>query len=147
MRVILQENVENLGKTGDIVRVKDGYARNFLVPNGLAVVADERNVKRLEHQKRVAASRAAKLVQAAKLVAERLNNHGITVTKEAGEDNKLFGSVTSRDVVEALTADGFEIDRRQVVIDEPIRSLGVKHVTIDLHPEVKASLTIYVTQR
>jgi large subunit ribosomal protein L9 len=147
MRVILQENVENLGKTGDIVRVKDGYARNFLVPNGLAVVADERNVKRLEHQKRVAASRAAKLVQAAKLVAERLNNHGITVTKEAGEDNKLFGSVTNRDVVEALAADGFEIDRRQVVIDEPIRSLGVKHVTIDLHPEVKASLTIYVTQR
>jgi large subunit ribosomal protein L9 len=147
MRVILQENVDNLGKTGDIVRVKDGYARNFLVPNGLAVVADERNVKRLEHQKRVASARAAKLVQAAKLVAERLNNHGITVTKEAGEDNKLFGSVTNRDVVEALAADGFEIDRRQVVIDEPIRSLGVKHVTIDLHPEVKASLTIYVTQR
>ncbi len=147
MRVILQENVENLGKTGDIVRVKDGYARNFLVPNGLAVMADERNVKRLEHQKRVAAARAAKLMLAARELAEKLNNHGITVTKEAGEDNKLFGSVTARDIVEALTADGFEVERRQIEIDEPIRSLGVKHVKISLHPEVAADLTVYVTQR
>ncbi len=147
MRVILQENVDNLGKTGDIVRVKDGYARNFLVPNGLAVGADDRNVKRLEHQKRVAAARAAKLTAAAKELAERISAHGITITKEAGEDNKLFGSVTARDVVEALLADGFEVEKRQIEIAEPIRSLGVKSVKVKLHADVEANLTVYVTQR
>jgi len=145
--VILQENVENLGRTGDIVRVKDGYARNFLVPRGLAVVADGRNVRRLEHLKRLAASRKHKALAAARALAEQLGTAAVTITMEAGEDNKLFGSVTNRDIAEALAADGFEVEKRHIHIEEPIRTLGVKQVAIKLHAEVETELTVYVTKR
>ena len=146
-RVILQENVENLGSTGDIVKVRDGYARNFLVPRGLAVVADGRNVRRLNHQKRLAESRKLKALAAARALAEQLSSAAVTINKEAGEDNKLFGSVTNRDIAEALAADGFEVDRRLIHIDEPIRTLGVKQVLVKIHAEVQTPLTVYVTKR
>ncbi len=146
-RVILQENVENLGSTGDIVRVRDGYARNFLVPRGLAVVADGRNVRRLNHQKRLAESRKLKALTAAQALAEQLSSAAVTINKEAGEDNKIFGSVTNRDIAEALAADGFEVDRRLIHIDEPIRTLGVKQVAVKIHAEVETTLTVYVTKR
>ncbi|HCH62012.1 MAG: 50S ribosomal protein L9 [Deltaproteobacteria bacterium] len=146
-RVILQENVEHLGRTGDIVRVKDGYARNFLVPRGLAVVADGRNVRRLNHQKRLAESRKVKALAGANALAEQLSTAAVTITKEAGEDNKIFGSVTNRDIAEALAADGFEVDRKVIHIDEPIRTLGVKQVKIKLHADVETTLTVYVTKR
>jgi large subunit ribosomal protein L9 len=146
-QVILQENVEHLGRTGDIVRVKDGYARNFLVPRGLAVVADGRNVRRLEHQKRLAAARKHKALAAARALAEQLGSTAVTITKEAGEDNKLFGSVTNRDISEALAADGVEVDKRFIHIDEPIRTLGVKQVAVKLHAEIETTLTVYVTKR
>jgi large subunit ribosomal protein L9 len=146
-RVILQDNVEHLGRTGDIVRVRDGYARNFLVPRGLAVVADGRNVRRLNHQKRLAEARKFKALASARALAEQLGTAAVTITKEAGEDNKLFGSVTNRDIAEALAADGFEVDRRVIHIDEPIRTLGVKQVQVKLHAEVETTLTVYVTKR
>jgi large subunit ribosomal protein L9 len=146
MKVILQEKVDNLGSTGDIVRVRDGYARNFLVPRGLAVVADEKNVHRLEHQKRVASARAARLLKEAQELSVKISANNITVKVEAGEDNKLFGSVTNRDISEALAKDGFEVDKKLIVIDEPIRSLGVKVVKVHLHPSVDANLTVYVTK-
>jgi len=146
MKVILQEKVDNLGSTGDIVRVRDGYARNFLVPRGLAVVADEKNVHRLEHQKRVASARAARLLKEAQELSVKISANNITVKVEAGEDNKLFGSVTNRDIAEALAKDGFEVDKKLIVIDEPIRSLGVKVVKVHLHPSVDANLTVYVTK-
>jgi large subunit ribosomal protein L9 len=145
--VILQENVENLGRTGDIVRVKDGYARNFLVPRGLAVVADGRNVRRLEHQKRLAASRMHKALASARALAEQLGSAAVTITMEAGEDNKLFGSVTNRDIAEALAADGFKVDRKLIHIAEPIRTLGVKSVQVKLHADIESALTVYVTKR
>lgn len=145
--VILQENVDNLGRTGDIVRVKDGYARNFLVPRGLAVVADGRNVRHLEHQKRLAAARKHKALASARGLAEQLGSAAVTITKEAGEDNKLFGSVTNRDIAEALSADGFDVDKRHIHIEEPIRTLGVKQVAIKLHAEIETTLTVYVTKR
>ena len=146
-RVILQENVDHLGRTGDIVRVKDGYARNFLVPRGLAVVADGRNVRRLEHQKRLAEARKVKALAGANALAAQLATAAVTINKEAGEDNKIFGSVTNRDIAEALAADGFEVDRKLIHIDEPIRTLGVKQVTIKLHADVETTLTVYVTKR
>jgi large subunit ribosomal protein L9 len=146
-RVILQESVENLGSTGDIVKVRDGYARNFLVPRGLAVVADERNVRRLNHQKRLAESRKLKALSVAQALAEQLSSAAVTINKEAGEDNKIFGSVTNRDIAEALAADGFEVDRRLIHIDEPIRTLGVKQVLVKIHADVQTPLTVYVTKR
>jgi large subunit ribosomal protein L9 len=146
-RVILQETVENLGSTGDIVKVRDGYARNFLVPRGLAVVADGRNVRRLNHQKRLAESRKLKALSVAQALAEQLSSAAVTINKEAGEDNKIFGSVTNRDIAEALAADGFEVDRRLIHIDEPIRTLGVKQVLVKIHADVQTPLTVYVTKR
>jgi large subunit ribosomal protein L9 len=139
-RVILQETVENLGSTGDIVKVRDGYARNFLVPRGLAVVADGRNVRRLNHQKRLAESRKLKALSVAQALAEQLSSAAVTINKEAGEDNKIFGSVTNRDIAEALAADGFEVDRRLIHIDEPIRTLGVKQVLVKIHADVQTPL-------
>jgi len=146
-RVILQDNVQHLGKTGDIVKVRDGYARNFLVPRGLAVVADSRNVRRLNHQKRLAETRNFKALASARVLAEQISATAVTITKEAGEDNKLFGSVTNRDIAEALAADGFEVDRKVIHIDEPIRTLGVKSVLVKLHADIEATLTVYVTKR
>jgi large subunit ribosomal protein L9 len=146
-RVILQDNVQHLGKTGDIVKVRDGFARNFLVPRGLAVVADDRNVRRLNHQKRLAETRNFKALASARVLAEQIAATAVTITKEAGEDNKLFGSVTNRDIAEALAADGFKVDRKLIHIAEPIRTLGVKSVQIKFHADIESALTVYVTKR
>ena len=144
MKVILQENVANLGKVGEIVRVKDGYGRNYLVPNQLAVVADERNVARMEHQRRTADARAQKLVGEAKSLAEKLSQTAVTIRRQAGEENKIFGSVTNRDIAEALGAEGIEVDRRAIHLDEPIRSIGLFTVPVRLHREVTANVRVYV---
>ena len=145
MKVILQENVANLGKVGEIVKVKDGYGRNYLVPNQLAVVADERNVARMEHQRRTADARAQKLVGEAKSLAEKLSQTAVTIRRQAGEENKIFGSVTNRDIAEALAAEGFAIDKKQIVVDESIiKNLGVFNVAVKLAPEVSADVKDYV---
>jgi len=145
MKVILQENVANLGKVGEIVKVKDGYGRNYLVPNQLAVVADERNVARMEHQRRTADARAQKLVGEAKSLAEKLSQTAVTIRRQAGEENKIFGSVTNRDIAEALAAEGFAIDKKQIVVDESIiKNLGVFNVAVKLAPEVSADVKVYV---
>ena len=145
MKVILQENVANLGKVGEIVKVKDGYGRNYLVPNQLAVVADERNAARMEHQRRTADARAQKLVGEAKSLAEKLSQTAVTIRRQAGEENKIFGSVTNRDIAEALAAEGFAIDKKQIVVDESIiKNLGVFNVAVKLAPEVSADVKVYV---
>ena len=145
MKVILQENVTNLGKVGEIVKVKDGYGRNYLVPNQLAVIADVRNVARMEHQRRTADARAQKLVGEAKTLAEKLSQTAVTIRRQAGEENKIFGSVTNRDIAEALAAEGFAIDKKQIVVDESIiKNLGVFNVAVKLAPEVSADVKVYV---
>ena len=147
MKVILQSDVPNLGKVGEIVNVRDGYARNFLVPRGLAVIADDGNVKRLGHQKRVAAKKAEKELAAAKELAERLGSTAVSIRHQAGEEGKLFGSVTNRDIADALIAEGFELDRRWIQLEEPIKSLGVFNVPVKLPRDVQASVKVYVIQQ
>lgn len=144
MRVILQKDVKNLGLVGEIVRVKDGYARNFLVPRGLAVVADERNVRRLEHQKRMAAAKAAKELAKAQALAEQIEQNSVSIARASGEDGKLFGAVTNRDIAEALAADGFTVDRRQIEIEDHIRSLGMYQIPVRLERGVTATLKVFV---
>jgi large subunit ribosomal protein L9 len=146
MMVILQDDVLHLGSIGDIVKVRDGYARNFLVPRGLALAADERNVRRLEHQKRIAAARANKLLSGAKEIAERVSATAVSIRREAGEEGKLFGAVTNRDIAEALVAEGFEISKRQVILEDTIRNLGVFNVPVKVHPKVEAIAKVYVIQ-
>jgi large subunit ribosomal protein L9 len=144
MRVILQQDVQSLGLVGEIVKVRDGYARNFLVPRGLAVIADERNVRRLEHQKRMASARAAKELTKAQAVATQLESNPVTIRRATGEDGKLFGSVTNRDIAEAFAAEGFEIDRRQIELEENIRSLGLYQIPVKLERGIRATIKVYV---
>ncbi len=144
MKVILQEDVHNLGATGDVVDVADGYGRNFLLPRQLALIADERNVRRLEHQKRIAAARQAKILAEATALAGRLANVAVSIKRQAGAEDKIFGSVTTSDIAEALAAQGVELDRKSLHLEEPIRSIGVFSVPVKVHKAVEAAVKVYV---
>lgn len=144
MRVILKKEVANLGDAGDIVKVRPGYGRNFLIPRGLAIPASEGSVKQLEHQQRLAAAIKKKELAGANELAEKIGSTSVTIRREAGEDDKLFGSVTNRDIVEALAAEGVEVDRKSVQLDDHIRSLGLFQVPVRLHREITATVKVYV---
>ena len=144
MKVILREDVENLGKGGELVEVKPGYGRNFLLPRGLAVMANPKNVRELEHQKRVADAKAAKTRASAEAVAKRLAETPITLRRKVGEQDKLYGSVTAIDIVEALAARGVQLDRRIVDLREPIKTLGEFEVPVKVHRDVAAKVKVKV---
>ncbi|MCX8033697.1 MAG: 50S ribosomal protein L9 [Thermodesulfovibrio sp.] len=144
MKVILKEDVPTLGKAGQIINVKDGYARNFLIPRGLAFVADEKNIKLLEYQKKKIEEEAKKKRQDAESVALRLSEIQLTIKAKAGEDHKLFGSVTSKDIAEALEKQGFSIDKKQVNIVEPIKRLGEYEVEVKLHSNIITKIKVNI---
>ena len=144
MKVILQQDVANLGEMGQIVRVKDGYGRNFLIPRGFAVIADERNVRRLNHQQSIAQAKAAKEMAVAEELAKKISDTHVSITREAGEDEKLFGAVTNRDIAEGLAAAGVEVDRRKIELSEPVKSLGRFEVKVGLSRGVKATVVVFV---
>ena len=144
MRVILKTEVDQLGDAGDIVDVAPGYGRNFLIPRGMAIAATSGSVKQAEHQQRVAEAIRRKKRSKAEALAEKLANVAISIRRETGDDERLFGSVTNRDIVEALAAEGIEVDRRQVRLEEPIKSIGLFSVPVRIHSEVDASLRVYV---
>ena len=144
MKLILREDVENLGKGGDLVDVKPGFGRNFLLPRGLAVTANPRNVRELEHQKAVASAKAAKLKASAQAVAKRLSETPVVLRRKAGEQDKLFGSVTASDIAEALAARGLQLDRRSIDLAEPIKTVGDFEVPVKLHAEVVGKLKVKV---
>jgi large subunit ribosomal protein L9 len=144
MRVILKSEVSKLGDAGDIVKVSDGYGRNFLIPRGLAIPASEGSMRELEHQKRVASAIRRKMLQGAESVAKQLEGTAVSIRRETGEDEKLFGSVTNRDIAQALADEGIEIDRRSIQLDEPIRSIGLFNVPVRLHKSVTAQVRVYV---
>jgi large subunit ribosomal protein L9 len=144
MKVILQEDVNNLGATGDVVDVADGYGRNFLLPRQLAVLADARNVRRVEHQKRIAAARQAKVLATARELAGRLANVAVSIKRAAAAEDKIFGSVTNADIAEALAAEGIELDRKLIGLAEPIRNVGVFNVPVKIHKDVEAAVKVYV---
>ena len=143
VHVVLSRDVNKLGKGGDVVKVSAGFARNFLVPQGFALPASEGNIAHFEHQKRVAGEKAAKLRKAASDVATRLSAVELTIRKTTGAEGKLYGSVTHRDIEEALVAKGFEIDRKKLHVD-PIRALGTFEVTARLAPEITATFKVTV---
>jgi large subunit ribosomal protein L9 len=146
IHVVLTEDMANLGKSGDLVRVRPGFARNFLVPRGLAMGATAGNVARIEHQKKVAEARAAKLSKEANELSTKLSSVKITIGRQVGEGDKLYGSVTSRDIEEALAAQGFVVDRRRISTD-PLKALGVHPVAIRLGPSVTATIQVEVVAR
>lgn len=146
MEVILREEIKALGKAGEVVKVKPGYARNYLLPHGLAVIADPKNLKEMEHHKRAVQLRQAKQKKEAEGLSEKIASTAITIKKEAGEENKLFGAVTVKDIVQALRKENLELDRRQIQLASPIKTLGVHTIPVKLHPEVTATLKVTVVK-
>ena len=144
MQIILREDVPNLGRPGDVVKVRDGYARNFLLPRNLAVEANPKNIRAFEHQKRLALMRREAKKNEALKIKERLEALRISVTARAGEEGKLFGSVTNIDIERALREQNFEIERRKIMLAEPIKQLGEYNVPVKVDPEVEAVLKITV---
>ena len=144
MDVILTENVKGLGSIGEVVKVKPGYGRNYLVPQGLAVVASDRNLSELEHHKRQLSRKAEKLSQEAADVKARIEAVTCNFVHKASEEGKLFGSVTSMEIAEALAAQGIEIDRRKILLEQPIKNLGEHDIDIRLNAGVNATVKVVV---
>jgi large subunit ribosomal protein L9 len=144
MKLILREDVDNLGKSGDLVTVKDGFGRNYLLPRRLAVLASEQNIRQLDHEKAVISARQAKLKGAAEELAKKVGNLQVTIRRKVGEQDKLYGSVTALDIAEALSAKGQKVDRRSIHLPEPIKAVGQYEVDLKLHREVTAKIKVEV---
>jgi large subunit ribosomal protein L9 len=144
VEVVLREDLPNVGDSGEVVRVKPGYARNFLIPRGLAAMATTGNVKQIEHEKRVALARAAKQRVEAQEISKKLEEVRVTLKAQVGEEQKLYGSITSRDIEEGLAKLGFEIDRRKILLSEPIKELGSRKVPLKIASGVDAEILVEV---
>ena len=144
MQVILREDIDNLGKIGDLVKVKEGYARNFLVPKKKAIEATPHNLRAMDHAKKMVADRIRTLKKEAAADADKIKSLAITIKAKVGEEGKLFGSVTSMDIAEAMKAQGVAIDKRKIVLEEPIKRVGDFTVQVKLHSDVLADLKVSV---
>ncbi len=146
MQVILLERIARLGQMGDVVRVRDGYARNFLLPQGKALRATKDNAKRFEAERAQLEARNLERKGEAAAVAAKLDGQSFIVVRQAGETGQLYGSVTARDLADALTAGGFTVGRSQVVLNQPIKTIGLHTVAIALHPEVESKITVNIAR-
>ncbi len=144
MKLILSHNVESLGVIGDIVKVKAGYARNFLLPRGLAVVANEENEKALNQQLKVLEKKKQQILDEAKKFAGQIEKVSITVAKQVGEDEKIFGSVTTAELEELLAAEGVKVSRKDIRVTEEVKKVGVYTAEVKVHPEVTATFKVWV---
>lgn len=144
MKVILKEDVSNLGDIGSIIDVKNGYGRNYLIPRNLAVEANPKNIKQFEHQKKIILAKARNVKQSAQDLADQISKMTIILEAKAGEEDKLFGSVTSKDIAEAISKQGVEVDKRKVLLEEPIKRLGSYEVSIKILQDVTATVNVEV---
>jgi large subunit ribosomal protein L9 len=147
MKVILIEDVQKLGSMGDVIQVKDGFARNYLFPKNLAKPATASNMKIIEEIKKKNAQALVREKKEAEQLKERLSLMSCTLAVEAGEDDKLFGSVTSQDIAHAFEEEGISLDKRKIMLEEPIKRLGVYHVPVKLHPEVIGEVKVWVVKK
>ena len=147
MRVILREDVDNLGQAGEIVNVRPGYGRNFLFPRGLALLASEKDVARVEHEKRLIAAKNAKLQQELSAISSALEKVSVSIAQATGEGDRLYGSVTSRDIADALEKQGHKIDSKKIDLPEPIKALGMTEVGIKLGRGVTAKVKVWVVKK
>jgi large subunit ribosomal protein L9 len=147
MKVILLEDVKSLGRAGTQVEVKDGYARNYLIPRRLALGATPGNQRVFENEKKALAKKRAKEKADAEALARTLAGLSLTITRLAGEDGKLFGSVTNADVAEALAKEGYKLDKRDILLEEPLKALGIHEVPVQLHSEVKTQVKVWVVKQ
>jgi large subunit ribosomal protein L9 len=147
IQVILQQDLKNLGKSGELIRVRPGYARNYLIPRSLAMPATVHNVKQVEHQQRISAAASAKAKGEASSLAEKISAVTVTITRKVGEEDRLFGSVTTKDIATALKEKGFEVDRKKIELVDPIRTAGTFPVTVKLLGDVTATFKVEVTAK
>ncbi len=147
MRIILREDMDNLGKAGEVVSVRDGYGRNYLLPRGMAVPATEKDEARMAHEKRVALARAAKIAKELQSEADRLSQVSVSISRAVGEGDKLYGSVTSHDIAEALAEQGVKVDSRKIQLEEPIKALGMVEVPIKLGRDTAAKIKVWVVKK
>lgn len=147
MEIILRQDIERVGKAGNVIKVKDGFARNYLLPKGLAFVATPENLQRLEQEKKQKEVLAEKEKKQAEELAVRLNGSSCTVAVDVNDQEKLYGSVTALDISKSLEVEGFNIDKSNVLLESPIEELGIFDVEIKLHPEVKTKVRVWVTKR
>jgi large subunit ribosomal protein L9 len=146
MEVILREHVDNLGRRGDVVKVADGYARNYLLPRKLALTVTEANRKQIDRERKVVESREAEERQTAEAVSNRLSQIELVIARRVGETEALYGSVTTADIAEALVAKGLDIERRKIQLDEPIKQLGDYTVPVRLHRDVAGTVKVSVVK-
>jgi len=147
IQVILREDVPTLGKSGEVVRVKPGYARNYLIPRDLAVLATTKNISRIEHEKARITALKAKTVKETQSLADKLGSVSVTIQKPVGAEDKLFGSVTAKEIEAALGLEGIRIDKKKIALAEPIKTLGVHEVPIKLGNDVTATLKVWVVAK
>ncbi|HTN71422.1 MAG TPA: 50S ribosomal protein L9 [Methylomirabilota bacterium] len=146
MEVILKEDIADLGKIGEVVRVRDGFARNYLLPRGLVLEANKKNLKTFEHQKKVVGDQKQKIMRNAKAVGDQLIGVSLTISMRSGEEGKLFGSVTNMQLEKALKAKGLNVDRRKIHLDEPIKTLGDYEIPIRLSADLTVPLKLSVVR-
>lgn len=146
MKVILRQDDNKLGKAGDVIEVKDGFARNYLIPRNIAIKADAGQMKQLEHERKILRDKADKHTKEARKLADQVDKASCTIPVQVGEEDKIFGSVTAIDIVEALSKEGVEIDKKTIHLEEPIKSLGVFTIPVKLMPEVEAKLKVWVVK-
>ena len=146
MKLLLRQDYKPLGEAGEVINVKPGYARNFLIPNGLAMLASDKNLKRYENEKKQMFWRQEKEKRQSEELAKTLENVSCTITVQVGEEDKMFGSVTSQNIAEALEAQGYSVDKRKIILEEPIKSLGIYSVPIKLHTDVEAKVKVWVVK-
>jgi large subunit ribosomal protein L9 len=146
MKVILLEKVDNLGNAGEVVEVKDGYGRNFLIPKKLAIAATTKDLAQLEHHRRLIQGKEAKRRKDAQAFKAQIESLSITIPCKVGESDRLFGSVTALDIAEALKAKQLEIDKRRIRLDEPLKTLGVYTIPIHLDKDIEASLKVWLVK-
>ena len=144
MNVILMSDVKNLGESGDIVSVKPGYARNMLIPTGLALRASKRNIAVASEQKRVALAKVERENQAMEILAKKLSKVEITIEVKVGEEEKMFGSITNKDIHKELIDKGYELEKNQISINEPIKALGIYHITVKVAKDITSDVKLYV---
>ena len=147
MEVILTQDVPTLGKIGDVVKVKDGYARNMLLPRSMAYLATASNLKRIEKQRQKAQAQFEEQKQMAQSTADKLSKVSATVTVEVNDLDKLYGSVTEADIIKALEVEGYTIDKNQIILENPIEELGIFEVGVKLHSDVTAKIRLWVTKK
>ena len=147
MEVILLQDIEKLGRENDVVKVKDGYARNYLIPRNLAVLSSPNALKTLELRKKARQAKEQIKKKDLEELSKKINSLSCTIAVESGVDDKIFGTVTSEGIRNAIGQEGVDIDKRNILIEEPIKKLGVYQVKIKLHPEVKAALRIWIVKK